>query len=292
MSKLRVLDLFSGIGGFSLGLERTGGFETVAFCEIAPFPRLVLAKHWPGVPCYHDVRELTATRLAGDGIAVDVITGGFPCQDISPAGLRGGMGEGTRSGLWSEIARLTSELRPSYVIVENVANLLAGPSEQPGGWFGRVLGDLASIGYDAEWHCIPASAIGAPHRRDRVWIVAYPQSERSIEARANSERPKKRSSGGSEILADATGSKARAAKPSDSDCATRKERPIIVSSLRGRDGGLGGRDWDTEPSVRRVADGISANVDRVSALGNAVVPQIPELIGNAILASMQERVAA
>jgi hypothetical protein len=98
--KLRVLDLFSGIGGFSLGLERTGGFETVAFCEIEPFPRRVLAKHWPKVPCYHDVRELTAARLAADGISVDVICGGFPCQDISLAGAGKGLA-GDRSGLWT-----------------------------------------------------------------------------------------------------------------------------------------------------------------------------------------------
>ena len=140
--KLRILDLFSGIGGFSLGLERTGGFETVAFCEIEPFPRRVLAKHWPGVPCYDDVRTLTAERLAADGIAIDVITGGFPCQDVSCSGKQAGMGEGTRSGLWSEIVRLVSEIRPRFVLVENVANLLAGPSEQRGGWFGSILGQL------------------------------------------------------------------------------------------------------------------------------------------------------
>ena len=130
--KLRVLDLFSGIGGFSLGLERTGGFETVAFCEIEPFPRRVLAKHWPEVPCYDDVRTLTGDVLRRDGIAVDVITGGFPCQDLSVAGKQRGMGEGTRSGLWSEIVRLVGELRPQYIIVENVAALLAGPSERRG----------------------------------------------------------------------------------------------------------------------------------------------------------------
>ncbi|MEO9739477.1 MAG: DNA cytosine methyltransferase [Marinomonas sp.] len=133
MTKLRVLDLFSGIGGFSLGLERTGGFETVAFCEIEEFPRRVLAKHWPEVPCYHDVTKLTGDILERDGIAVDVITGGFPCQDISTAGNQAGIGEGTRSGLWSEIVRLIGELSPRYVIVENVANLLSGPSEQRGG---------------------------------------------------------------------------------------------------------------------------------------------------------------
>jgi len=173
LSKLRVLDLFSGIGGFSLGLERTGGFETVAFCEIEPFPRKILAKHWPEVPQYEDVTKLTGDILARDGIAVDVITGGFPCQDISTAGKQAGLGEGTRSGLWSEIVRLIGELRPRYVIVENVSALLSGPSEKRGGWFGRILGDLAECGYDAEWENIPASALGAPHRRERVWIVAY-----------------------------------------------------------------------------------------------------------------------
>src|SRR4051812_13728712 len=119
---LRVLDLFSGIGGFSLGLERTGGFQTVAFCEIEPFPRGVLAKHWPNVPIYGDVRELTSECLRADGIRVDVICGGFPCQDLSRAGApqneRRGLA-GARSGLWSEVARLTGELRPRFLIVEN-----------------------------------------------------------------------------------------------------------------------------------------------------------------------------
>jgi DNA (cytosine-5)-methyltransferase 1 len=138
MGKLKVIDLFSGIGGFSLGLERTGGFETVAFCEIEPFPRRVLAKHWPEVPQYEDVTKLTGDILRRDGIAVDVITGGFQCQDLSVAGKNAGMGEGTRSGLWPEIVRLIGELQPRYVIVENVANLLSGPSSKRGGWFGRV----------------------------------------------------------------------------------------------------------------------------------------------------------
>src|SRR5690606_29089977 len=123
MQKLRVLDLFSGIGGFSLGLERTGGFETVAFCEIEPFCRRVLSKHWPNVRQYEDVRTLTADTLARDGIAVDVICGGFPCQDISTAGKLRGIADGTRSGLWSEIVRLVREIRPQFLIVENVANL-------------------------------------------------------------------------------------------------------------------------------------------------------------------------
>ena len=129
---MKVLDLFSGIGGFSLGLERTGGFETVAFCEIEDYPRKVLAKHWPNVPIYKDVRNVTGETLSRDGIAVNVITGGFPCQDISVCGHQAGLKDGTRSGLWSEIIRLADEIRPKYVIVENVSNLLAGPNDQPG----------------------------------------------------------------------------------------------------------------------------------------------------------------
>lgn len=175
---MNVLDLFSGIGGFSLGLERAG-MRTVAFCEIEPYARAVLRARWPGIPIYDDVRNLTADGLASDGvIAPDVICGGFPCQDLSIAGSGAGI-DGARSGLWSEYARLIGEIRPKFVIVENVANLLAGPPERPGRWFGRVLGDLAEIGFDAEWHCIPASAIGAEHHRNRIWIVAYPSRPRS-----------------------------------------------------------------------------------------------------------------
>jgi DNA (cytosine-5)-methyltransferase 1 len=169
---VRVLDLFAGIGGFTLGLERAG-FETVAFCEIDPYAQKVLKKNWPGVPIYDDVRTITAERLASDGVGVDVITGGFPCQDISVSGNQAGIQDGTRSGLWSECARLLGELRPRYAIFENVTNLLNG---ERGAWFKRVLWDISQIGYDAEWHCIPASELGANHHRDRIWIVAYPNS--------------------------------------------------------------------------------------------------------------------
>ena len=171
---MNVLDLFAGIGGFTLGLERAG-FTTVAFCEIDSYAQKVLKKNWPGVPIYDDVRQITADRLISDGIRVDVITGGFPCQDLSLAGNQAGI-EGERSGLWSECARLLGEVRPRYAIFENVTNLLSG---ERGDWFKRVLWDISKVGYDAEWHCIPASAIGAHHHRDRVWIVAYPSGARS-----------------------------------------------------------------------------------------------------------------
>lgn len=252
---MRVLSLFAGIGGFDLGLERTGGFKTVAFCEIDPFCQRVLAKHWPGVPIYDDVRELTAARLAADGIAADVITGGFPCQDVSVAGKRAGLGEGTRSGLWSEYARLVGELRPTFVIMENVAGLLSGPDHAPGGWFGRVLGDLAELGYDAEWENIPASALGAPHRRERVWVIAHPPSERL--------------QGGLPIW------------------------PLVRAKAFSAPAA-----WNDLPAdfVTHGHDGLPRRVvsDRgaIKALGNAVVPQIPEMIGRAILAAEAGRLAA
>ncbi len=170
---MRVLDLFSGIGAYALGAERAGA-KIAAFCEVEDFPRRILRKHWPDVPIYEDVRTLTADVLRRDGIAVDVILGGWPCQDISPAGTRSGL-DGARSGLWSEVARLAGELRPDLLVLENSSNLLgSSPDGEPSGRdFGRVLGDLAALGYDAEWHCLSAAAFDAPHIRDRIWIVAH-----------------------------------------------------------------------------------------------------------------------
>ncbi len=241
--KLKVLDLFSGIGGFSLGLERTGGFKTVAFCEIEPFPRAVLAKHWPEVPCYEDVQTLTAGKLAAAGIYPDVIVGGFPCQDLSTSGSRKGL-DGERSGLWSEFARLIGEVRPQFVIVENSPELLDG-------WIGDILGPLATLGFDAEWHCIPASHVGAPHGRDRVWIIAYPIGKR---------QPRQRQLA---IALRATSDAYRQASG--------LERAFHEGSV---------------PYVCGGHDGVPSYVDEaaLAALGNAVVPQIPEMIGRAILA--------
>jgi DNA (cytosine-5)-methyltransferase 1 len=161
---LRVLDLFAGIGAFSYGLERTGGFRTVAFCETDRYCRRLLLRHW-SAPCYGDVRQLNEVRLKAAGISVDVICAGFPCQDISLLGTGAGI-SGARSGLWSECTRLIGELQPRYVVVENVAALR-------GRGLDRVLGDLAALGFDAEWHTISAAAVGAPHRRDRLWLLCY-----------------------------------------------------------------------------------------------------------------------
>jgi len=161
---MRVLDLFSGIGGFSLGLERAG-MKTVAFCEIEPYCRKVLNRRWPHVPIFEDIRTLTGELLEKERITqIDVMCGGFPCQDVSCAGTRTGI-KGERSGLWSEYARLIGEVRPRFVIIENVTALRGNGMEV-------VAENLAALRYDAVWDCIPASAIGSRHRRDRLWIVA------------------------------------------------------------------------------------------------------------------------
>jgi DNA (cytosine-5)-methyltransferase 1 len=308
---LKVLDLFSGIGGFSLGLERAG-MRTVAFCEIDPKCREILAKHWPNTPIHHDVTKLTATDIG----PVDVICGGFPCQDISLAGKGVGI-EGERSGLWRDYARIIGELRPRYVVVENVAALL-------GRGLDRVLGDLAAFGFDAEWHCIPASAVGAHHRRDRLWIVANSASERCREAGADSQRHQERiavsdcqrlpkwepigrrlaeeigrfqrmaiercscplpNANGDDIrqqpISELGGDGSAITRP---DGENRKmahadsepqEWPSIAWCER--------HPWAFEPEVGRVANGVPGRVDRLKQLGNAVVPQIPEIIGRAII---------
>jgi DNA (cytosine-5)-methyltransferase 1 len=233
----RVLSLFAGIGGFDLGLERTGGFKTVAFCEIDPFCQKVLAKHWPGVPCYDDVRTLTAEQVG----PIDVICGGFPCQDISSAGTRLGLA-GERSGLWGEYARLIRELRPRFAIVENSTDLLARG-------MGTVLGDLASSGYNAVWDGIPAAAVGAQILRDRTYIIAFADKGDGFPGLDFHSKLKRAIQDGGHRL-----------------------RPQFRAS-------------PTCPSIREDV-GVSKGLDGTSrreALGNAVVPQIPELIGRAIL---------
>lgn len=249
----RILDLFSGIGGFSLGLERTGGFKTAAFCEIDPFCRRVLAKHWPDVPCYDDIRTLTAAALRRDGIAVDVICGGFPCQDISESNHSGLGLDGERSGLWFEYARLIGELRPRAALVENTAALL-------GRGIDRVLGSLAALGYDAEWHSIPASALGAPHERDRVWLVAYPAETFGRQVVSWRDLARQHA-----IL----GKRAEDAG-----------RTSVFSEASWH------RSWrEVAHAAGLLDDGLSRGFHGFDALANAVVPQIPELIGRAILAA-------
>lgn len=299
--------LFAGIGGFDLGLERAG-MRCEWQVEIDPYARAVLAKHWPDVRRHEDVRTFPPPEGKW---GVDVICGGFPCQDISVAGKGAGLA-GARSGLWYEYARIIGELRPRYVIVENVAALLTRG-------MGTVLGDLSTLGYDAEWHVIPASAVGAPHRRERVWIVAYANDEGKPDVPVNDESWR----GVSELEgADVAHAKndRRAGRPrlrSDRERALSAEQGIVSGEARGRGKSCGrradvshtngerlqerqGKDasgarangravversewWESEPDVGRVAHGVPARVDRLRCLGNAVVPQIVEVIGRAIV---------
>jgi DNA (cytosine-5)-methyltransferase 1 len=240
---LALLDLFSGIGAFSLGLERSAAFRTVAFCECDPFCRRVLAKHWPEVPCYDDVRTLTASRLAADGISVDAICGGFPCQDISRAGTGQGLNS-ERSGLWREFARLIRELRPRYALVENVAALLDS------GGLGTVLRDLAECGFDAEWSTVSACSLGFPHMRQRVFIVAHANG---ID--------------GWQGVRDTASQSQRALQAIDGLAHARAGWQIRLENTS---------------ALYRDADGAASGLDRNRAIGNALVPQIPELIGRAI----------
>src|SRR5690606_22214474 len=163
-----MLDLFSGIGGMSLAAD-WAGIETVAFCEIESYCQKVLRKHWPHIPIYTDVRELTRERLEkdgviGDGRAIDIVCGGYPCQPFSVAGKRGGAEDDRH--LWPEMFRLIEELRPAWVVGENVAGHVSLGLDD-------VLSDLENAGYQARAFVIPAAAVGAPHRRDRVFVVAH-----------------------------------------------------------------------------------------------------------------------
>jgi len=278
--------LFAGIGGFDLGFERAG-FETAWQVEIDLWCRKVLAKNFPKAERYADIRDCGAHNLG----AVDVIVGGFPCQDISLAGAGAGI-EGECSGLVTEMVRIISELRPSYVLMENVAALL-------GRGLREVLGYLAEIGYDAEWEIVSAADVGAPHLRERVWILAY---SRSAIAGSGAEQlqggqladrkptqllPKPCGRGGEAIAGNHYGAMADAglADPSRTGCQELDAAAVAVAE--GFDTGCAAEGrlpgwWAVEPSVGRVAHGIPKRVDRLRGLGNAVVPQIPEMYARRI----------
>ena len=165
MKKLKLLDTFAGIGGFSYAAEKIiGGFETTQFIEIEPYCQKVLKKHWPKVPIHDDIKTFTARPFQ-----FDVITGGFPCQDISVAGLQKGITKESRSGLFYELMRVVRLVRPKFIVLENVAAILNNGLD-------IVLGELSEAGYDAEWSIISASSLGACHRRSRWWLVAYPNN--------------------------------------------------------------------------------------------------------------------
>ena len=244
-----VLDLFSGIGGFSLGLERTGGFKTIAFCEQDEFCKNVLSKHWPEIPIYDDVRTI-------ENVKADVVTGGYPCQPFSVAGSQKAAEDDRH--LWPEMLRVITQTRTTWVIAENVYGHVALGLD-------KVLFDLEGQGYSARPIIIPACATGRPHRRDRVYIVAYS---------ASNGRNESKTSPGDET----TNGYCEEGKDKDSD----HER---LSSLRSELawGSNTFRGGGAEPPEIRVDDGLPNRMDRNKCLGNSLIPQIPEMIGRMIL---------
>ena len=233
------LDLFSGIGGFALAAQRVWGddLNLVGFCEIDPYAQRVLDKNFPGVPIYQDIKELDGKRFEN----IDLITGGFPCQDISIAGYGAGI-EGDRSGLWSEMFRVISEVRPKFALIENVSAITFR-----GGT--RVISDLAKIGYDTEWQTISAAYVGALHRRNRVWFISYP------------------SDSGSEY-----------SKHGESQENIKQSEMVHQCQ-----GNVFGNKGEFREKIRtsefiRKSNGIPNRMDRIKGLGNAIVPQVAEII--------------
>ena len=313
--KLKHLDLFSGIGGFSLGLEATGGFETVAFCDYDSYCQKILRKHWPWVTIYDDIKELNHEKLNSNGhTKIDIVTGGYPCQPFSVAGRQ--QGEKDPRHVWPEYFRLIKELRPTWVIGENVSGHVKLGLD-------TVLENLESEGYSARTFSISASSIGANHQRERIWIMANArqhggrieptrnsesvgrgsskETKWSIDTNqisGSSERSKtvantqsqwsgkiknidkeKRNKGGSETQSYSSGG--NVANTSAGRCVS-QENEIQAGGNSIEHQGW----WDIEPNVGRVAHGIPKRVDRLKCLGNSLVPQIPYYIGKVILEVM------
>ncbi len=250
MRQLTFGSLFAGIGGADLGFERAG-MKCKWQVEIEPNCHLVLAKNFPDVKRYTDI-----TKIGDDELEkVDVIVGGFPCQDVSSAGLRKGVNEGKRSSLFREAIRIARALQPHYLVFENVAGLLNLG-------MGTVLTELSEIGFDAEWEVVPASSVGAPHRRERVFIVAYPANHGRHFSAVFDRRP------------EASGDWQAAPERAPLDLAY--WQAVLPARVFG------------------VPDGVPSRVDRVRAkmLGNAIVPQVAEYIGRCIVAHYERTIAA
>ncbi len=318
--KLHIWSLFSGIGGLERGLEQSGLGRTVLQCEIEDYPRSILAKHWPDAMRFRDVRDIGNRQFDEQGIyhPCDLICGGFPCQPVSLAGK--GKAQADERWLWPEFERIVGEFRPKFVVAENVPGLRKRGLVD-------VLRGLASLGYDAEWIRLSAAAVGAPHLRERLFIVAYladARSERRQQVAEGTPRNEEADAGRTtqeDHQPDSDGQGHRAGRdPSasaqvpDTDSEGRRgEREHAGPSVgreegEQRDDALGLREdledegpwiftdelrarlplrweatsWKSEPNVGRVAHGIPKRVDRLRALGNAVVPQCAEFVGKAI----------
>lgn len=264
--------LFSGYGGLELGLETTGCFKTIWHCENEPYPCAILRERWPGVPNLGDITKVDWKEVERP----DVICGGFPCQDISTAGKRAGI-EGERSGLWTEMLEAIRVLRPRYAVVENVSALAIRGLDV-------VLAGLAEAGYDAEWLDLRASDFGAPHRRERLFIVAYPYADRSghFHRRSEEQSAEGRESSQREpltVCGEVPDSCGEGLQGQQQPCGEPEAQPE-----HGKHCG-----WQAEPRVGRVAHRITTRMDcfvwreRIKALGNGVVPQVTEWVGMRII---------
>jgi DNA (cytosine-5)-methyltransferase 1 len=247
---MRFISLFAGIGGFDLGLERAG-MTCVAQVEIEPFCQQVLKKHWPNVPLFSDVREFNRSSLDGD---IDLICGGFPCQDISIAGRGVGI-EGERSGLWKEMSRIIGEFGPRWVIVENVPAIRTRGADS-------VLDDLEGQRYTGWPLVVGAWSVGAPHRRERAWILAH---RNQVGRDATRKHPHGE----------------RSVRPSWPPPQTLKEWRDMECWLSETSSAFH-RNTSTSGNSG-TDDGISRRLDRIAACGNSIVPQVAEVIGRAVL---------
>ena len=285
---LKILDAFAGIGGFSYAAERlVGGYKTKQFIEIDEYCQSVLKKNFPNIPIHDDIKTFKAKR--GE---YDVLTAGFPCQDLSVAGQQRGIGEGTRSGLFYEVIRLIRGIRPKFVLLENVRNLL---SHKGGETFQEVLFQIAKAGYDAERSVVSAKDVGACHRRETVWIIAYPNSE--YEDRTESTIQAGRETIIGDTTSDTNGNGSFTAErvrvDGQTDTST-QERENEVSQSKGSSKSRGSEiiqrfteyKWEpqesrlnpywkgyiSQPTLRRGDDGLSNRVLRLKSLGNSIVP--------------------
>jgi DNA (cytosine-5)-methyltransferase 1 len=253
------LDLFSGIGGFALAAG-WAGYNTIGFCEIEDYPRRVLSKRFSGVPIHGDIRELDGSVYRG----VSLITGGYPCQPFSAAGKRGGASDDRH--LWPQMLRVIKQARPVFVVAENVAgHITLGLDE--------VLADLEGEGYAGRAIVVPACAVNAPHRRDRVWVVArdVAHSNSSGMERPRSEQQTAGVSRAGEDVAHSEIKRTQGLRTSgveESPAHAGQEVPLCSYER------IGSSYWEAEPAVGRVADGIPDRVDRLKGLGNAIVPQV------------------
>lgn len=294
------LALFAGAGGGILG-GKLLGWRTVCAVEINAYccRRLMQRQnegHLAPFPIWDDVCTFDGRPWRG---VVDVVSGGFPCQDISAAGTGAGIGGG-RSGLWVEMARIIDEVRPRFCFVENSPMLTSRG-------LGTVLGDLAALGYDAEWGVLGAADVGAPHQRDRIWIVAYSHGLRELQPQGGEQDERRRASNSREDMADTDeiGRRRRAGmlgqgrrvepanRRGEMDNAMRRRYWAQTGKIcTGWDGVVDASWWATEPDVGRVAHGVPRRLDRLRGLGNAVVPQVAEWVGRQIVAHDQHPLEA